>query len=74
MLIYGSLFLIEFRRDFFFFRLFRSWNSVGMPTVRQRWIFYLEVSVGAVPKNTQKEKKARNAKKVAGKVLREERV
>ena len=45
-----------------------------MPTVRQRWIFYLEVSVGAVPKNTQKEKKARNAKKVAGKVLREERV
>ena len=33
-------------------------------------IFYLEVSVGAVPKNT-KAKKARNAKKVAVKVREE---
>ena len=30
------------------------------------------VSVGAVPKNTKKAKSKRNAKKAAGKVLREE--
>ena len=32
----------------------------------------LEFSVRAVPRNTRKAKKARNAKKAAGKVLREE--
>ena len=31
----------------------------------------LKLRVGAVPKNTNKAKKARNAKKAAGKVLRE---
>ena len=34
--------------------------------------FALEVGVGAAPNNTKKAKKARNAKKAAGKVLREE--
>ena len=32
----------------------------------------LEVSVGAVPRNRKKAKKARNAKKASGKLLREE--
>ena len=32
----------------------------------------LEVSVGAVPRNAKKAKKSRNAKKTAGKLLREE--
>ena len=45
---------------------------VGICILQQRWIFCLEYSVWAVPKNTQKAKKARNAKTAAGKVLREE--
>ena len=39
------------------------------PPVRCVYVYCLEVSVGAVPRNT---KKARNAKKAAGKFLREE--
>ena len=38
--------------------------------LKQCWRFYLDFSVRAVPKNA-KAKKSRNAKKAAGKVLRE---
>ena len=53
------------------------WNkcleiSVGIFTLKPCRRFCLEVSVGAVPKNSRKAKKARNAKKAAGKVLRAE--
>ena len=41
-------------------------------TLKQCSRFCLEVSVGAVPKNTKKANKARDAKKAAEKVLREE--
>ena len=44
---------------------------MGIFILMQCRIFCLEVSLGAVPKNTKKAKKARNAKKAAGKVRRE---
>ena len=45
---------------------------MGIFILKQCWKFCLEISVGAVPKNTEKATKARNAKKAAGKVLRDE--
>ena len=43
-----------------------------MLILKRCWRVLLQVNVSAVPKNTKKTKKARNAKEGAGKVLREE--
>ena len=45
---------------------------LGTFVFKQCWRFCLEFSVGAVPKNTKKANKARNAKKDAGKAILEE--
>ena len=47
-------------------------NSAGIFILKRCWRFCLGLSVWAVPKNTKEAKKARNAKKAAGKVLESE--
>ena len=48
-----------------------SWNLDGHINLNSSVGDFLECSVGVVPRNTKKAKKARNAKKAAGKLLRE---